>query len=65
MPWFLMTSATGEVYMEYKIRPNSEPSGMPQVSLRFDDFSSHILTNSFDWINDFIQDRVLPDILQR
>ena len=44
IPWRLMTSAIGAVYIEYKIDPNTEPCGTPQASLCLDEQSLATLT---------------------
>ena len=57
------TSATGEVYVEYRIGSNTEPCGTPQVSLRFDDFSSPTLTNCVLCWKNTILSRIGPFLI--
>ena len=62
----LVMSARGDVYMEYRIGPRTEPWGTPQKRLRLDEHSVLIFTN---WVlpdkQDCIQPKAFPVIPKR
>ena len=64
--WLLMMSVRGEVYMESKTGPTTEPWGTPQKRFRLDERSAPIFTN---WVlpdrYDCSQPKAFPVIPKR